>query len=210
MNKMQPDFSFETRLYEQGFQRIAGCDEAGRGPLAGPVVAAAVVLNPNAIPDGLNDSKRLTKHAREKAFSEIMNLSHAISFCSISPQAIDEINILKATLKAMSGAIEALMIKADYALIDGNIIPPLLPIKATAVIKGDQRSLSIAAASIVAKVIRDKMMERVDQEWPAYGFSAHSGYGTKQHKTAIDEFGAVHGLHRMSFSPLKITTMKLL
>jgi ribonuclease HII len=199
----KPDFSCENQIFNQGFKFIAGCDEAGRGSLAGPVVAAAVILNPEQIPDGLDDSKRLTKAAREAAFEQIMVMSTAVAFCSVNASEIDETNILKATLKAMAGAINALATPPDYALIDGNKIPPSLTIQALALVKGDQRCLSISAASIVAKVMRDRMMKQADAQWPVYGFADHAGYGTKKHMQAIKDYGAIRRLHRYSFAPIK-------
>ncbi len=186
----------------KGLHAIAGTDEAGRGPLAGPVVAAAVILDPHHIPKGLDDSKRMTKAARAAAFDEIMATSRAVAFCSQSAEVIDQTNIRKASLEAMRRAVVALAIEANHVLIDGRDVPPGLSVAGTALVKGDQRSLSIAAASIVAKVMRDRMMESADARWNAYGFDSHFGYGTKKHIEAIKLSGPVPRLHRYSFAPI--------
>jgi ribonuclease HII len=199
----RPDFSLEERLMAKGLLLIAGTDEAGRGPLAGPVVAAAVILDPSHIPKGLDDSKRMTKPARQSAFDEIVATSRAIAFCSQCAQIIDQTDIRKASLEAMRRAVLALSIRADHVLVDGRDLPPGLPAPGTALIKGDQRSISIAAASIVAKVMRDRMMETASLENPEYGFSNHVGYGTKKHIEAIGKSGPVPRLHRFSFAPIR-------
>jgi len=196
-----PDFSHEQRLIHRGKQFIAGVDEAGRGPLAGPVVAAAVILDPGNIPDGLNDSKKLTEKKRETLFDQILLQAH-VSWTSLSAATIDEINIREAALLAMTKSIQNLAVKADHALIDGRDIPTKLIGIGEALVKGDARSVSIAAASIIAKVVRDRMMIEVDQLYPRYGFAGHKGYGSKKHRDAI----AAHGpcaIHRRSFSPIK-------
>ena len=195
-----PDFAHEARLRARGFELVAGVDEVGRGPLAGPVVAAAVILDPDHLPDGLNDSKKLTASVRERLFSEIMRHAH-VAIASIPAERIDAINIRQATFEAMAGALNGLAVRADFALIDGRDVPPL-PCPAEALIGGDRRSLSIAAASIIAKVTRDRMMTLLAQTYPDYGFEKHMGYGTAKHLEAL----ALHGptpLHRMSFAPLK-------
>ena len=195
-----PDFAHEARLRARGFELVAGVDEVGRGPLAGPVVAAAVILDPDHLPDGLNDSKKLTASVRERLFSEIMRHAH-VAIASIPAARIDVINIRQATFEAMAGAVNGLAVRADFALIDGRDVPPL-PCPAEALIGGDRRSLSIAAASIIAKVTRDRMMTLLAQTYPDYGFEKHMGYGTAKHLEAL----ALHGptpLHRMSFAPLK-------
>ncbi|AFL49145.1 ribonuclease HII [Sinorhizobium fredii] len=196
-----PDFSFEIAAKRDGFWPVAGADEAGRGPLAGPVVAAAVILDPDAVPAGLNDSKLLTAEQREALFEEIMATA-TISIASSSAARIDATDILKASLDAMRRAIDGLSIAARFALIDGRDVPQGLPCHAKAIIKGDSRSVSIAAASIVAKVTRDRMMTRADATFPAYGFALHAGYATVKHRSAIDSHGPC-SLHRMSFRPFR-------
>lgn len=186
-----------------GVQFIAGIDEAGRGPLAGPVVAAAVVLNPKNIPDGLDDSKRLTPQRREELFDIITDTAFACAVASVSAPAIDASDILRAALEAMRRAVCGLAVLPGHALIDGRDVAPGLPCPATALIKGDQRSVSIAAASILAKVTRDRMMAQTGQYYPLYGLETHAGYGTEFHRNAMETHGPVVGLHRFSFSPLK-------
>ena len=196
-----PSFDTEARLLASGFERVAGIDEAGRGPLAGPVVAAAVILDPRNIPYGLNDSKKLTEKKRNDLFGQIVS-SGTVAWASLPAQAIDAINIRAATLQAMMIAANRLGTPADHFLVDGRDVPPPLSEKAEAMIKGDGRSLSIAAASIVAKVTRDKMMVRADTVFPAYGFRSHKGYGSAIHRSAIEKYGPCP-LHRRSFEPLK-------
>ena len=200
---LKPDFSAEARLIAGGCKFVAGTDEAGRGPLAGPVVAAAVILRPDDLPDGIDDSKRLTKALREKAFEEIMRKSAAIAFASASAEEIDASNILRASLMAMSSAVAALCIAPDHVLADGRDVPPGLSCSGSALVKGDQRSLSIAAASIVAKVMRDRMMATAHCEFPAYGFISNQGYGSAAHMAAIEAHGPAPRLHRFSFAPIK-------
>ena len=195
-----PDFVHEARLRARGFELVAGVDEVGRGPLAGPIVAAAVILDPDHLPDGLNDSKKLTASVRERLFTEIMRHAH-VAIASIPAARIDVINIRQATFEAMAGAVNGLAVRADFALIDGRDVPPL-PCPAEALIGGDRRSLSIAAASIIAKVTRDRMMTLLAQTYPDYGFEKHMGYGTAKHLKALDLHGPTP-LHRMSFAPLK-------
>jgi ribonuclease HII len=200
---VKPDFSNELRLLKMGAQFVAGTDEAGRGPLAGPVVAAAVILDPDNLPLGIDDSKRLTKAKREAAFVEVLKKAKAVAFASCCSDEIDEINILQASLRAMTRAVRALGIQPHHVLADGRDFPPDLPCPGTALVKGDQRSLTIAAASIVAKVMRDRMMAIAGIETPAYGFVSNQGYGGAHHMEAIDIHGGVERLHRMSFSPFK-------
>lgn len=199
----KPDFAYEEQLYQDGFQYVAGIDEAGRGPLAGPVVAAAVVLNPGNLPEGLDDSKRLTAVKRAKLFDIILRNSLAVSTVSLCADEIDNSNIRKAALTAMQRAVTASAVKIDYALIDGRDIPPHLNCQAQAIIKGDQRSISIAAASIIAKVTRDRMMALTGKHHPEYGFEGHAGYGTAQHREMIETAGPIPGLHRYTFAPIK-------
>ncbi len=196
-----PDFSSELKAKKAGYWPVAGLDEAGRGPLAGPVVAAAVILDPNNIPDGLNDSKKLTSKKRELLFDQIMNTSR-VSICSNSAKSIDQSDIRKASLDAMRKAFHGLEIKAEFALVDGRDVPDGLNANANALVKGDGRSLSIAAASIIAKVTRDRMMEYAGGLYPEYDFEKHAGYGTKAHREAIEEFGPCP-IHRFSFKPIR-------
>ncbi|MBL4647151.1 MAG: ribonuclease HII [Rhizobiales bacterium] len=180
---------------------IAGVDEAGRGPLAGPVVAAAVILDQDHLPDALNDSKKLSARKREALFEQILE-HHHIGFAFAPPERIDDINIRGATLWAMAQAVNALPITPDVALIDGRDVPAGLPCPAGAVIKGDALSLSISAASIVAKVMRDQMMRNCGVDAPAYGFETHMGYGTERHRGCILQHGGSRH-HRKSFNPLR-------
>ena len=200
---VRPDFQMEAALLREGLAPVAGLDEAGRGPLAGPVVAAAVILDANRLPEGLDDSKRLSAEARDRLFEAIIEMAVSVSVASLSAASIDGSDILRASLEAMRRAAAGLCVTPLFALADGRDVPPGLCCPARAVVKGDQRSQSIAAASIVAKVTRDRMMTRAGDVTPAYGFEAHMGYGTKRHRSAITEHGAVSRLHRMSFAPLR-------
>ncbi|MDA4844879.1 ribonuclease HII [Hoeflea poritis] len=195
-----PDFSLEREAGSPA-RLIAGTDEAGRGPLAGPVVAAAVILCPDSIPEGLDDSKKLSEARRESLFDRILS-SAIVAVASSGPARIDRTDIRKASLDAMRRAIAALPERPDHALIDGRDVPPGLICPAGAIIKGDARSLSIAAASIVAKVTRDRMMARAAGDFPAFGFERHAGYGTAAHRKAITDNGPCP-LHRMSFRPMR-------
>jgi ribonuclease HII len=195
------DFSLELAARDAGHWPVAGTDEAGRGPLAGPVVAAAVILDPENIPDGLNDSKQLTLLQRETLFEAIMATAH-VSIAASGPRHIDERNILRASLDAMRRAVAGLSVTPSLVLADGRDVPRGLCCEGKAVIQGDARSVSIAAASIIAKVTRDRMMGRAHHVYPAYGFANHAGYGTPQHRNGIDTHGPC-ALHRMSFRPLK-------
>lgn len=197
----KPDFSMERRAISDGLWPVVGLDEAGRGPLAGPVVAAAVILNPSCIPDGLDDSKRLSAEQREALFATILGCAHAVSMASACAEGIDRTDIRKASLEAMRRAVCALPLAPRLALADGRDIPPGLPCHGKAVVKGDQRSQSIAAASIVAKVIRDRMMSGCGGVHVSYGFERHMGYATARHRAAIDIHGPVARLHRISFAP---------
>ncbi|WP_114390138.1 ribonuclease HII [Notoacmeibacter marinus] len=198
-----PDFTTEEACYRSGAQLVCGVDEVGRGPLAGPVVAASVILDPHCIPEGLNDSKKLTASRREALHAAIMETSLSVSLCAVSAQTIDRINILQASLLAMRRAIAGHARPPCVALIDGNQHPAGAPCETRTLVKGDQRSLSIAAASIVAKVTRDRMLARCGERHPAYGFSNHAGYGTAVHRQAIGTNGPVFRLHRMSFGMLR-------
>ncbi|WP_149802939.1 ribonuclease HII [Mesorhizobium sp. NFR06] len=200
----KPDFSIETKAMADGLWPVAGMDEAGRGPLAGPVVAAAVVLDPANIPDGLDDSKRLTHLQREALFLKILGSALSVSMASISAEGIDNSNILKASLEAMRRAAAGLSLQPKLALADGRDVPPGLACEGRALIKGDQRSQSIAAASIVAKVMRDRMMCGCGGHHERYGFEVHMGYATVRHRTAIEMHGPVARLHRASFAPFRL------
>jgi len=180
---------------------VAGTDEAGRGPLAGPVVAAAVILEPSAIPAGLNDSKKLTERRREALFDEICAVA-TVAVAVASPRRIDATDIRKASLWAMAAAVNRLALKPTLVLADGRDVPEHLPCPGEAIIKGDGRSLSIAAASIVAKVTRDRLMVRLAESCPGYGFEKHKGYGTRAHLDALGRLGpSIH--HRFSFAPVR-------
>ncbi|MCH5212075.1 MAG: ribonuclease HII [Oscillospiraceae bacterium] len=176
---------------------IAGVDEAGRGPLAGPVFAAAVILHRDVIIEGINDSKKLSEKKRDELFDIIKEKAAAYSVCAVSEARIDDINILQATFQAMCGAVERLDIQPDYVLVDGNKSPGL-SIAHETVVKGDSKSVSIAAASILAKVSRDRYMCRMAEKYPGYGFEKHKGYGTKAHYEAIEKLG-ICDIHRKSF-----------
>ena len=195
------DFSEEQRLYEDGAAFIAGVDEAGRGPLAGPVVAAAVILERGRIPDGINDSKKLSKQRREKVFAEIMTHAH-VAWAAQGATAIDRVNIRQATLAAMTAAVHGLSLPVDAVLVDGRDVPAPLGNAGKALVGGDGISLSIAAASIVAKVVRDRLMTRACAAFPYYGFSKHAGYGTAEHLDALRRLGPCP-LHRRSFAPVR-------
>ena len=197
----RPDFSRERALLDAGARHVAGLDEVGRGPLAGPVVAAAVILNPGAIPDGLDDSKRLKARERERLCEAVLQTA-TVAVAVVSAAEIDRINIRQASLLAMRRAFHGLAIAPSAALVDGRDIPDGLNCEATALIGGDALSASIAAASIVAKVMRDRMMVNAALIHPGYGFEAHMGYGTKAHLAALQALGP-SPLHRMSFGPLR-------
>ena len=196
----RPDDSLETALRSQGYLRIAGVDEVGRGPLAGPVTAAAVVLDLTAVPEGLNDSKKMTAGRRD-ALAETLQTCAEVSVAHATVEEIDDLNILKASDLAMVRAVEGLGTPPDALLIDGNLIPANLTIPAQAIVKGDARSVSIAAASIVAKVCRDKIMVELAQQHPGYGWETNAGYPSKSHKLALQNLG-VTPHHRRSFKPV--------
>ena len=192
-----PGFDYEIEKMNMGYTAVCGCDEAGRGPLCGPVVAAAVILSPDVIIEGLNDSKKLTEKKREALFDIIKEKAVAYAIAEASPAEIDEINILNASMLAMRRAVEALPIKADFALIDGNCSRGFT-IPTETVVKGDAISASIAAASILAKVTRDRGCIELDKEYPMYGIAKHKGYPTKDHMAAVIEHGP-SPIHRRSF-----------
>ncbi|MBE6954915.1 MAG: ribonuclease HII [Ruminococcaceae bacterium] len=190
-------WEIENSLYSDEIRLIAGVDEAGRGPLAGPVCAAAVILPKDLEIPGLNDSKKLTEKKRDELYDVILEKAEAYSVAMASEQEIDDINILQATFLAMRRALDGLSVRPDLALIDGNRETDFgLPVKT--VIKGDSLSANIAAASILAKVTRDRLMEEYDKQYPEYGFAVHKGYGTKRHYVALDEHGQ-SPIHRKSF-----------
>lgn len=193
-----PDFEFEAAAEKRGFKFICGVDEAGRGPLAGPVCAAAVILPENAVIEGLNDSKKLSEKKREKLFEVITETAVAYSVAFAVVEEIEAVNILNATFLAMNRAINGLSVKADYALIDGNRLPEGIKIPCETVVKGDAKSASIAAASILAKVTRDRLLKEYDEKYPQYNFKKHKGYGTREHTELILKYGPCE-VHRKSF-----------
>ena len=193
-----PDFSCENEARSKGYKLVCGVDEAGRGPLAGPVCAAAVILPDNCEIEGLNDSKKISEKKRESLFDIIKEKAVAYSIAYGSLEEIEEYNILEATYLAMNRAIEGLNTKADFALIDGNRVPKGIKIPCETVVKGDSKSCSIAAASILAKVTRDRLMLEYDKKYPQYLFAQHKGYGTKAHYEAIKQHGVCE-IHRLSF-----------
>ncbi|MBQ8207276.1 MAG: ribonuclease HII [Clostridia bacterium] len=192
-----PDYSLEKEYSDKGYKVICGVDEAGRGPLCGPVFAAACVLPEGLYIEGLNDSKKLTEKKREKLFDVIKENAIAYCIASASVEEIDEMNILEADLLAMRRAIAGLSVKADFALIDGNVNRGF-DIDTAAIIKGDAASMSIAAASVLAKVARDRICLELDKEYPQYKIAKHKGYGTKEHKAALFEYGP-SPIHRKQF-----------
>lgn len=192
-----PSFEFEEKHYLEGYEAVCGIDEAGRGPLCGPVVAAAVILPCGLVIEGLNDSKKLTEKKREALFDIIKEQAVAYAIAEASPQEIDEINILNASMLAMRRAVAALPVKADFALIDGNCSRGF-EIPTETVVKGDAKSYSIAAASVLAKVTRDRQCIELDKEYPQYNIAKHKGYPTKEHMDAVREHG-VAPIYRKSF-----------
>ena len=208
-------FEFERPLWQQGIQRVAGVDEAGRGPLAGPVVAAAVILPPRwaetGLPPelvGLNDSKQLTEAQRDRFFTFITTCGEIeAGIAEVTAAVIDDINILQATHRAMNDALAKLYPLPPHALVDGRPVKTLC-VPQTAIVKGDARSYSIAAASVLAKVTRDRQMREYDRQFPGYGFAIHKGYGTAKHLAAIEKLGAC-AIHRRSFAPLKPAAAEL-
>ncbi len=196
---------FETELYNNGINFIAGIDEVGRGPLVGPVVTAAVILPKDFYDERINDSKKLTEKKRELLYDVIMENALSVGIGMSSPEVIDEINILNATKKAMIEAINNLSVKPQHLLIDAVKLD--IDIPQTSIIKGDAKSESIAAASIIAKVTRDRMMVELDKKYPMYDFKHNKGYGTKKHIEALYEYGPISE-HRKSFAPVSELTNK--
>lgn len=190
-------YEFEKQALGEGFKNICGVDEAGRGPLCGPVCAAAVILPIDCEIEGINDSKKLSEKKREQLFDIIKEKAIAYSIQMVDAKTIDEINILQATFLAMRNAVEGLSVKADLALIDGNGKPGL-SIEERTIVKGDAKSVSIAAASILAKVSRDRYMLEADKKYPEYQFAKHKGYGTKLHYEMIEQYG-ICDEHRRTF-----------
>ncbi len=196
---MACELRFESELYKSGYRLIAGVNEVGRGSMAGPVVAAAVILNPFNIPDGIDDSKKLSRSRRARLEDEIM--ASALAFCvaRVEHNEIDQINIHHASLLAMLRAVKALQPEADYVLIDGRYKLPNLECPQRPIIKGDCLSVSVAAASIIAKTARDRWMREYDEQYPGYGFASHVGYNTRAHQEAIAQLGPCP-IHRLSFN----------
>lgn len=194
-------YRFERQARANGYLFVAGIDEAGRGPLAGPVVAAAVILSPEAPVEGVNDSKKLTEQRRERLFELIMTRAFAVGVGQVDAATIDQINILQATRRAMLAAVQALSASPDLLLIDG-ITTIASPLPQHTIKQGDSRSASIAAASIIAKVTRDRMMAAYDELYPAYGFLRHKGYGSAAHLAALRQHGPCP-IHRMTFAGVK-------
>ncbi len=196
-------YEYENALYKKGYKYIGGTDEAGRGPLFGPVVAACCVLPQNFKLDGLTDSKQLSEKKREECFEYIKNNCLAYGIGIVDNKEIDRINIYEASRKAMMIAIEeaSLKLKPDYILTDAMPLPDL-NIEYLSIIKGDAKSISIAAASVIAKVTRDHLMYEVDKKYPEYGFKSHKGYPTKKHIEAINRYGLIDG-YRLTYKPVK-------
>lgn len=193
-----PDYEFEKAAVNSGFSCICGVDEAGRGPLAGPVCAAAVILPDGAVIEGLDDSKKLTEKKRERLYDIIKETAVAYSVAYGTLEEIETVNILEATYLAMNRAIEGLNVKPDFALIDGNRVPRGIKIPCETIVKGDSKSMSVAAASVLAKVTRDRLMLEYDKKYPEYNFKKHKGYGTKEHTELIKQYGPCE-IHRLSF-----------
>ena len=193
-----PDYSIEKDIQSKCYELVAGVDEAGRGPLAGPVCAAAVILPENCEIEGLNDSKKLSEKKREALYDVIIEKALSYDIQLVDNKVIDEINILNATMLAMTNAVNSLSVKPNYVIIDGNKIPKQLEIPADYVVKGDAKSMSIAAASILAKVTRDRLMLELDKKYPEYEFARHKGYGTKLHQEKLLEYGPCE-IHRKTF-----------
>jgi len=197
--KSVPDMKFERAAIKRGATIVAGVDEAGRGPLAGPVVVSAVILHPRRVPQGLNDSKQLTAADREELYEEIMRKA-TVSVTVMPPAVIARMNILQASLWGMRQAVLGLTLRADHVLVDGNLVPKDMPCATQAIVSGDARSASIAAASIIAKVTRDRMCQIMHCEEPHFGFDSHKGYAAPVHLAALTEHGPGRH-HRMDYAP---------
>lgn len=193
-----PDYEFEKAALNSGFNIVCGVDEAGRGPLAGPVCAAAVILAPDTVIEGLDDSKKLSEKKREMLFDVITEKAISFSVAYGTLEEIESLNILEATFLAMSRAIDGLSVKPRFALIDGNRVPKNIKIPCETIVKGDSKSMSVAAASVLAKVTRDRLMLDFDSKYPQYDFKKHKGYGTKEHTELIRKYGPCE-IHRLSF-----------
>lgn len=193
-----PDYEYEKAAVSSGFNTICGVDEAGRGPLAGPVCAAAVILPEDTVIEGLDDSKKLSEKKRERLYDEI--IERAVAYCVAygTLEEIESVNILEATFIAMNRAIDGLKVKPDFAIIDGNRVPKGIKIPCATLVKGDSKSMSVAAASILAKVTRDRLMLTYDEKYPQYNFKKHKGYGTKEHTELLKQYGP-SPIHRLSF-----------
>jgi ribonuclease HII len=202
-----PTDRYERRAKRKGAILVAGVDEAGRGPLAGPVVAAAVIFETRRYPDGIDDSKRLTALARARLYDQIVDKA-IVSVCVASRVRIDRMNILRASLWAMSRAVRGLARTPDHVMVDGNMLPPDIACSCQAIVDGDALSISIAAASIVAKVTRDRLMANVGRAFPGYGFENHVGYSTPEHFAALREHGPCPH-HRRSFAPVMAQQLDL-
>lgn len=195
-------YKYEKELWEKGYNNVAGCDEAGRGPLFGPVVCASVILPHDFVLEGLNDSKKLTEKKREEYYPIIMENALAVGICVVTPKEIDEINIYEASRQGMLRAVENLNIKPDYIITDAMPIEEHTIIPSMPIIKGDAKSISIAAASVIAKVTRDRIMYEEDKKYPEYQFCKHKGYPTKKHIELLNEYGIIDG-YRLTYGPVK-------
>ncbi len=193
-----PDYEYEKAAVSSGFNTVCGVDEAGRGPLAGPVCAAAVILPEDTVIEGLDDSKKLSEKKRERLYDEITKKAVAYSVAYGTLEEIESVNILEATFLAMNRAIDGLKVKPDFAIIDGNRVPKGIKIPCATLVKGDSKSMSVAAASVLAKVTRDRLMLTYDEKYPQYNFKKHKGYGTKEHTELLKQYGP-SPIHRLSF-----------
>lgn len=202
MSQKEELYKYEKDLWNVGFYNIAGCDEAGRGPLFGPVVAASVILPHNFILEGLNDSKKLTEKKREEYYPIIMENALAVGISIVSHKEIDEINIYEASRQGMLRAVEKLSIKPDYIVTDAMPLEGYTNIPNMSIIKGDAKSITIAAASVIAKVTRDRLMYDIDKKYPEYEFKKHKGYPTKKHIELLNKYGIIDG-YRLTYGPVK-------
>lgn len=194
---------YEKTLHQKGYKLIVGCDEAGRGPLCGPVVCAACIMPENYLNDDINDSKKLTDKKRRNLYNVIIKDAISYAIVVISPQEIDKINIYEASRKGMQDAIEALNVKPEYILTDAMPLKKFKDIPTEAIIKGDAKAINIAAASILAKVTRDNIMEELDKKYPQYQFAKHKGYPTKLHLELLDKYGPIKEIYRYSYKPVQ-------